>query len=116
MKNVIIFLLIFLISGCTNLRHKSFRTTFHVKGGRITLTDPASNQFMPTLIFGQSTNSIMTIPYGCKVKAHIISYQFWSSKKSYEEIVEIDATKIKPEVVKAEFKQFEKKNKGRTKK
>jgi len=99
------------LAGCANLRHKTFTTTVHVKGGRITFTDPASEQPTPTIVFGQFTSSAMTIPYGAKLKRTITTYQFWSAKPSYKEEVEIDASKVPPDVIKYVFKSFNKKEK-----
>ena len=105
-KTTSLAIIILLCMGCANLRHKSFVTTLHVKGGRITMTDPSSEQPTPTIVFGQLTNSVMTIPYGCVVERELTTYQFWSSKPSYKEKIKIDATKGEPKVIKSLIEKF----------
>ena len=92
--------LMFVLSGCKNLVHKEFQLVSHVKGGRITITDPAgSNTPLPQVMFGQFTNILTSVPIGGKLESTTTTYQFWSGEKSIEHTIKIDATGIPIQVL-----------------
>lgn len=88
-----------MFAGCSNIPHKSFNMVSNLKGGRITLTDPQSQQPMPTIFAGEMLNIINTTPYGCMMEMEVRTTHWWSDKESFYCKVKIDATKATPEIV-----------------
>ena len=89
--------LVVIVTGCQNLKKKTFRVVSHTDGEVIaTAVDPTTMTLLPKIYFGSSYTSITTIPENIKeLDCEVSTYSFWTGRKMVTEKLRIRNGKVK---------------------